>query len=448
MRFWGLSAASAFVACASWYFAACGSSGGNGAPGNPDATALDAGDGATSFEGADGSVPIALGDLCPLFTQDLCVYLMQCNHAQYRDVDHCKAELDCFGLPQLEQAAAEGGVTYDPSKVGACHARFQADPCTFGFFLFTPDIFEVLALCPGTITPLLGAGAPCISSGECTQGLYCKKDSGCPGVCTAFSTVGQSCSGTARCDPSLECETATSGPLTDFCAFAPEAGAPCNGNCGSTEYCPDDPTHCSQNLWCDGTTSKCAPGVGVGAACGPQPDAGGSIACASNLWCNQVFSDKPGNCVAPSGANAPCNDLGCQKGFHCVGYVPLGPDAGLGTCVGPSPSGGPCKSTADCAGGAYCGNGTCGGGLALGASCQRDVDCQSGLTCANHLCAHIAYPGDTCGDATSACVFSLCRNGKCVDHAKVGEACTANADCATSACYQGKCFDTSVCPVP
>jgi hypothetical protein len=375
---------------------------------------------------------------------------MQCSHAPYRDLAHCEAELDCYGLPQLQAAAAEGGVLYDPAQVGACNARFQADPCAFGFFLFTPDIFQVLKLCPGTITPLLEAGAPCLSSGECTQGLYCKKGSGCPGACTPYSNVGESCVGSALCDPALTCVSATTGPFTDVCTFAPEAGAPCNGSCGSTENCPNDPTPCYQNFWCDSTTHTCKAGVGLGAACGPQPDGGGSIACASNFWCSQVFLDKPGTCLASGEAGAPCNDLGCQPGLHCAGYVPLGSDAGLGACTGPSPGGGPCRVPSDCQGdgGAYCGNGTCGGGLGPGASCNQDTDCQSGLTCASHICAHGAFPGDSCDAGTTACVLSLCKSGVCVDHAKVGQACTTNTDCATGTCYQGVCADTSVCPVP
>jgi hypothetical protein len=392
---------------------------------------------------------------------------MQCNHAPYRDLMHCDAELDCYGLPQLQMAAASGAVIYDPGQVGMCNARFLSDPCAFGFFLFTPDIFEVLALCPGTIAPQLKAGEACVSSGECMQGLYCSKPSGCPGTCTPFAQVGQSCAGVAQCDPKLDCTTQSgfaqdaSAGSSDLCEVPPKAGDPCtNGNCGGWSNCPADPAFCSGvvNLWCDRTSNTCQPGAGEGAPCGPpSSDAGpmsNNVVCASNLWCDQVFIDQPGTCRAASGMGGPCNDIGCGVGLHCAGYVSLGPGATLGTCVGLSAAGGPCRVPEDCQGGAYCGNGTCGGGKAVGSTCQQDTDCQKGLTCASgasgtsSTCEHAAYPGDPCDGVTNVCVLSLCRNGMCVDHAKVGQPCTANTDCATGTCYQGTCADTSVCRVP
>jgi hypothetical protein len=470
MRSWGFVVAVLAVAASPWLFVACGTSGRSstntvpdGSVGGADHEARDggsvilgeAGDDAprdAGLEAALDAAPIPLGDLCPLFTQDLCIYLMQCNHALYRDLAHCEAELDCYGLPQLQMAAAEGGVIYDPRQVGACHARFLTDPCGFGFFLFTPDIFEVLSFCPGTITPQLTAGAFCVSSGECVQGLYCKKDSGCPGVCIPFAKVGESCAGSAQCDPKLVCTSVTTGPLPYVCKAPPTANSPCSGNCGSTENCPTSPSLCSKpNLWCDTTSGTCKPGVGEGAACGPPDDGGllsGSIACANSLWCDQVFLDQPGTCRTAGGVGSPCNELGCNGGLHCAGYVPLGAAATLGTCVGPSADGGPCKTSSDCQGGTYCGNDTCGGGLPYGAMCTQDTDCQAGLTCSASMCVHAAYPGDTCDGTTSVCVYSLCRNGTCVDHAKVGQPCMVGTDCTTGTCYQGTCADTSVCPVP
>ena len=413
-----------------------GSSSGNG-PGNDAGVPI-------------SSAPIPVADLCPVFTQDLCIYLMQCNHALYRDLAHCEAELDCYGYTQLLASASQGDVLYDPGKVGACNARFLSDPCGFAFFLFTPDIFEVLQLCPGTITPQRTAGQSCVSTGECTQGLYCRKDSGCPGICTPFAKVGESCAGAAQCDPKLLCDS--SGPtLTDVCQAQPKVGDPCKaaGSCGSTENCPADPSICSNpNLWCDPASGTCKPGVADGAMCGPAGSTAtaDSIACASNLWCDQVFLDKPGICRVASGMGGPCSDVGCALGLHCAGYVALGAGATLGKCVGLSSAGGPCNSSSDCQGGAYCGNGTCGGGKPFGAACQQDSDCEAKLTCQSAMCVHAAYPGDVCDGSTAVCVFSICQNGKCVDHAKVGQPCTANADCATGTCFHGSCADTSVCP--
>ncbi|HEY4102309.1 MAG TPA: hypothetical protein VGM44_00395, partial [Polyangiaceae bacterium] len=70
--------------------------------------------GATSGAGGQPAAPIAAADLCPIFTADLCVYLMQCDGARYRDAAQCQAELDCYGLPQLLDANAKGIIDYNP----------------------------------------------------------------------------------------------------------------------------------------------------------------------------------------------------------------------------------------------------------------------------------------------------------------------------------------------
>jgi hypothetical protein len=43
---------------------------------------------------APSAAPIAIGDLWAVVTRDLCIYLMQCNGARCRDLDHCTRELD------------------------------------------------------------------------------------------------------------------------------------------------------------------------------------------------------------------------------------------------------------------------------------------------------------------------------------------------------------------
>jgi len=402
--------------------------------------------GSGSPDGGAPAPPIPLADLCPVFTDDLCIYLMQCNGAAYKDMDHCRAELDCFGLPDLMMSAAQGGVIYDPSQVGACHARFLDDPCHFGFFLFTPDIFEVLTYCPGTITPERKQGDACVSSGECTQGLYCRKmSSTCPGVCTAYAKAGDPCpTADIQCAPKTICGS------NDVCRPYASAGDSCAtaADCGPSIICINDPTCVNDNLWCDVPAGVCKKGGGVGAACGPvMGNVGDQAYCASGLWCDDVFIDTVGTCRANDGGqDSPCNDNGgCQKGLHCAGYVALGTGATLGKCAPPAPSGGACRSASDCQTGLRCIASACAAPGGLGAACSADADCQKGFTCPNLKCLNARYPGDACGDADSSCVLSLCKNGTCVDHAKVGQPCAADGDCAAGACVGGTCADTSVC---
>jgi hypothetical protein len=256
--------------------------------------------------------------LCGVFTRDLCVYLMECQGARYRDAAHCERELDCFGLPQLTAAADSGAVEYDPSKVGACHARFLESPCTFGFFLFTPDIYEVLSYCPGTITPKLQAGEACSSNGECSTGLYCYKgvDYQCPGTCRLPATEGQDCAGSGRCADGLECEA-------DVCVAEPKAGDPCDASCDYSVSCAEGEI-CQGNIWCDRELGQCQLGRLPGEPCGASGTEPlvSDAQCAIHSWCDAVGTGA-GVCRQPSAQGGPCNDgfSACEDGLHCVGYL-------------------------------------------------------------------------------------------------------------------------------
>ncbi|MEO7036241.1 MAG: hypothetical protein ABI548_20015 [Polyangiaceae bacterium] len=420
------------------FFVACGSAqqGGGGSGGGGDAVGGQSGGGGAAIS----SAPIPLTDLCPIFEGDLCAYLTQCLGEKFRDLEQCKAEVDCYGLPELQASAAKGSVVYDPAQVGKCHARFLNDPCNFAFFLFTPDIFEVLSYCPNTITPQLAQGAACVSNGECTAGLYCKKDNGqCPGACAPFAATGESCADGTPCAPNSTCNN------RDLCHVTAKAGDTCTdgSDCDDNVLCLGD--NCPDKLYCDASAGSCKPGVAEGMPCGAVSGlAAPLVGCEKDLYCDAVFIDKVGACRKPGGAGTPCNQSGCTKGFHCVDYEGLGASPHLGMCSGPSSTGGNCVGPADCATGLVCSSGLCGAPLALGTSCTQDEECAPGDTC-DTTCKTAAYPSDDCGAATTACVFSRCLNGKCVDHQKVGAACAADAECTTQRCVSGVCVDTSVC---
>src|SRR6187549_3889982 len=106
------------------FVVACGSAQQGGSSPGHAGTAGSNSSAAGGQSGAVSSAPIPLTDLCPVFVGDLCAYLSQCLGEKFRDIDQCKAEVDCYGLPELQAAAAKGSVVYDPSQVGQCHARF------------------------------------------------------------------------------------------------------------------------------------------------------------------------------------------------------------------------------------------------------------------------------------------------------------------------------------
>jgi hypothetical protein len=403
--------------------------------------------------GPDGGLsaigpPIALTDLCPVFTKDLCTYLLQCDQAPYRDMNHCLAEVDCYGLPQLTAAGAQGAVNYDPAAVGDCSARFLSDPCHFASFLETPDIFEVLAYCPGAIAPQLQAGAACDSSGECLAGLACAKNGdACPGTCAPVPVAGSPCPPNDYCGQGdLFCDHGGSTTQSGVCRPNAKEGDSCtvDEDCGPLILCLGDPC-ANLNLWCNTTSGMCTRGAAAGVTCGPTPS--GSVQCAPDLWCETTDNAVAGVCQPLGATGAPCLLASCQNGLHCVGST-FGVTSTYGTCAGPTAEGGACLSLTDCVTGLHCENEVCVGPAALGGPCGETSDCQSGLTCANAKCLNARYPGDPCGDAQSTCVLSRCVGTSCQNLVKVDGPCTADADCAANACLNGTCADTSVCSNP
>jgi hypothetical protein len=412
--------------------------GGGSTGGNPSVTA------GTGAAGRPSTAkPIELPDLCPIFTHDLCVYLMECSGASYRDAGHCERELSCYGLPQLTAAAAAGAVDYDPAQVGACHERFLNAPCNFGLFLSTPDIYDVLQWCPGTITPKQAADQSCSANGECSAGLYCNKgaDSGCPGTCTPFAKQGESCADGAKCADGLTCDD-------ELCVPKDRAGDACTDFCSSSVACPVDQV-CPENLWCDKTAGKCALAHLAGEACGATGTAPqvSTANCAVNLWCNKL-GNGAGTCQKPSAAGGPCNDQfrTCEFGLHCVGYVATGAAPTLGTCQVPGPVGTDCGSTRECQEGLTCASNHCQTPALAGAACNANGTCATNLVCVGNVCTLARYPGDACDG--QRCDGSRCVDGTCEYHARVGEACATGDDCATGACVAGLCYDDSVCKMP
>jgi hypothetical protein len=426
--------------------ASSGGSAGTSAAGAANGGSGDTAGTMSSTSGAGGATaaPIAVADLCPIFTADLCQYLMECAGERYRDAAQCQQELDCFGLPQLLDADQKGLVAYDPAQVGACHARFTASPCTFGAFLTTPDIYEVLSFCPGAVTPKQVAGGACSSSGECSAGLYCNKGANytCPGTCEPFGTEGSACIGSARCADGLTC-------TDQKCVPTQKAGDACTNFCGYSVTCPSDQI-CPENIWCDPNLKQCEPGRMVGEACGDMNDAGNTYVanCAVNLWCNGLAFG-PGTCEAPGDVGAPCvpDFSACKQGLHCINFQTLAPNAAYGTCSPPSGAGTDCVGDKDCQSGLVCVAGKCATPLASGAACTSDDECAAGLVCQSDKCQPALYPGAACGPSLP-CAFSRCVAGTCQAYAKVGAACSLDADCATNHCVSGKCYDSSICQLP
>jgi hypothetical protein len=394
------------------------------------------------------NTPIAVADLCAPMVRGICQYSISCYGYRYQDLDQCVAETDCPGVPDLVSAVESGTVGYDASKGGQCYASFMSDPCHFGSFWFLPTVFEVLALCPGTVTPKLQAGQACVDSHECASGLYCWKSDFkvCPGTCTAYSQQGQSCGGTRLCVDGLFCRDGSCQPPA-------KAGDACQdiAGCNWGNLTCDDDEICSGNVWCDLSVGQCKAGVLEGGACGTVMGSGVGTTyfptCAINLWCDSPSGLVLGTCRKKGAAGVSCLGSGsCLSGLHCEGDF-SGASVTYGMCVGPGGSGKACGLSSDCQAGLACRGGLCSELGGTGASCSADDECAAGLFCHAGTCATANYPGSQCNGSDAFCAYGRCVGAVCTRFRVVGEACVSADECASGVCPSstGKCYDDSLC---
>lgn len=386
------------------------------------------------------SSPIAPADLCAPMREAICQYLITCQGVRYRDLGQCVEQRDCRGLSELISAVQSGTVGYDAQAAGQCYAAFMDDPCRLGL-LWGTTVFNVLDLCPGTITPTLTAGEACMDTQECAGGLYCQKSETavCPGICATYPCdanhlcgVGQYCAG-------------------GLCRQAAQAGDPCTemGDCNWGSLNCDDGEICPGNVWCDLSAGQCRPGVLEGGACGTIIGSAGGTShadCALNLWCDAATGLAPGVCQQRSAAGGPCISSGnCLSGLYCEGFF-SGATVTFGTCVATAGPGAACVSSSQCQSGLVCRAGACGLG-GEGDGCAQDDECAAGLFCHQATCAKANYPGSPCNDKDAFCAYSRCTGGVCSRFKLVGEACASADECASRSCppSTGTCFDASVC---
>lgn len=391
--------------------------------------------------GPISDAPVPLEDLCPLFTSDLCIYLRQCGEWDYRDQEHCEQEMQCFGLEQLEQSAEAGRVEYNPGAVGACHARFMESPCEFAFFWFTPDIYDVLAVCEDTLEPLQRVGEECVADGECVS-RYCSKEGrSCPGTCLQRGREGQSCADTS-CEDGLECNA------NRICRAPIPAGDPCDEGfeCYDSSSSTRNGELIDTSLLCDRRTNTCQLSPVVGEECG-WISIGENVSDGFSAYCQLGWCDndgfETGTCQAPSNLGG-----GCETSNDCLDDLRCIPSdtSSFGICSEPGSTGAACAVSNDCQEGLFCSEvGLCAAKLGSGASCMSDSQCASDICGDDGLCKAGAYPGEACSDVSIECVFGRCVDGTCVRRQRVGEPCEQPSDCATGECFEGSCADDSVC---
>jgi hypothetical protein len=402
-------------------------------PDAPDGAFADVGlTDAPPFDGGEADTgtltPVSLEDLCETIVNDICLTLTECLERDYADAEHCAGDQICARMSDLEMEIAAGWATYDAAAAAECDARFRADPCNFGLFLFVPTVHEVLAYCPDVVTGVQATGDPCASDLDCSPVSFCSMmGRTCPGTCQPRVSEGGACTsdGTADCDWSLTCRR-------DVCQRRLIAGDACDSTTRSDCY--------NDGYWCDVAAGVCRDPVGEGEPC---DDLGGAR-CASPLVCVQVLGDV-GTCRIRGSAGAECDDdRDCVDILSC--YQPGAPN--LGACRAPASEGQPCVTRADCAEAYRCASDLCVPLDTLGEPCVSEFGadtCAAGLICADGTCHEDRFPGDACDDGIGACVLALCRSGVCTSRSPLGAACTIDDDCASRFCSSLVCADRAAC---
>jgi hypothetical protein len=279
-----------------------------------------------------------------------------------------------------------------------------------------------------------GPEAPACESGQCTS---CQSDAPCEGragatrcniangTCVACLGDGDCGGATPRCAADhrcVECVARTDCP----------GGAECvDGACGETRSCTTG-EDCREGEICvlveGAVEGRCEQGC--------DPRVGGP--CDAGELCGLVgFGPSPesepiGICLPPNGGggvDAPCGDgeSFCEVGLVCV-------ETSSGD------TGGTCLALCDEENSESCGDDDreCVGlevtmpvGAVIGACLPRSTACESDADCRDNEACVITEAG--AGRITLGCVLAIGAK-------RAGEACAANAECASAFCVAGVCF--------
>jgi hypothetical protein len=290
--------------------------------------------GGSSSPASGGDIPLA--ELGPRVTTALCMYDVRCGVMPDQATCEAAEPADTARLVADVQA---GRIVYDGAKAAQClsaeasaicgfsdDAAFAAEPCGE---IFTGTIaaggacaydnecvsqtcttagncIPGVTCCVGSCQPGVGqlaSGAACqplSGASPCPQGSSCQADASGGATCRPLVAAGQPCANFGDCVAGAQCDKTGTAPGT--CVAFPTEGQPCD---------PAGPPCSPASEFCDGATSKCAPRLGVGAAC---PAGQG---CALYTTCDLTTM----KCVAKGARGAACAGTAssdCLGGLECL----------------------------------------------------------------------------------------------------------------------------------
>ncbi|HET6149345.1 MAG TPA: hypothetical protein VFH68_17545 [Polyangia bacterium] len=248
----------------------------------------------------------------------------------------------------------------------------------------------------------------CAGSADCMPGFYCANQ-----ACVAAKAAG------APCVLGEEC---TTGLCTDGVCCNSTCAASCQtcasvampGTC-TTVSNADDPGTCSGTNTCN-VSGSCLKRVGQTCAAGTECASG---SCVDRVCCNTACAGACQSCT--TGTCTPVTNG--DDADSCTGSMTCN---GQGACVS--------KSGQQCTTGTQCSSGLCVDQRCCNTACNQP--CQ---TCVTGTCMPVTSGDDAeCSPTTSKTCSAA---GTCL--AKLGQACTGGAQCASGQCVDGMCCNTA-----
>ena len=261
-------------------------------------------------------------------------------------------------LVHVAASDADGYLDYDPSRLSECAARIQNTACS--------DLALLPPGCPSLLSGRQTSGAPCRSTLDCVEGLYCNAASGCPGQCAPRLVEGAACSDDDNCRADLRCQRLGSQD-PEVCRRPAQLDAPCGGNTYPS---------CELGLYCLGTSGD-QPGTCKSAAALFASDLSQACNVTAGPLCKPGYFCLigSGRCVAESTDQTCALALPdqCPPDYVCnlQGRCELLPTEGQ-VCNLLNPLVPACRGEAVCLGG------VCRNLIAIGGDCAAPERCASG----------------------------------------------------------------------
>ena len=288
-------------------------------------------------------------------------------HCQATGVIEQRHGADCAGglehqIRQLygnavDEAVAEGRVSYDPEAAWRCVRGTLVAPC---------NLFETEPSCGAVYVGTAAIGQPCVIDLECEGAAWCDATSECPGLCRQARSIGSGCTADRQCGGLASCRLGSCQEklrLDDPCS---SDGAQCVGLLSCSRAAVDRPaTFCRNPFEGHEPGQSCRPaGCQAGLYCRFASDLdhrcdtqqregetcfhGSPNACTSGLICDfeglAPRPEVPGECK-PAPVQGELCWVDCTPGHVCAHTEPGDP---RGECQAMRDNGQECTTSEHC----------------------------------------------------------------------------------------------------